>query len=410
MKRISYAAHRATLAGSLLVAALAARAAPVVDSRYIFKGTPDGSEPTGGFVADGHGNFFGTTQFGGKYPYGTAQADYGTVFELKAMGQGNYAYKKIYDVGGADGQAFPAGPAAVDQHGHLYVVTQLSSTGSRGVLELVPQQDGSYQLGKKILFNGQYTGPVVGVAVDANGNLFASGTIHKNGAGYLFELTPAGNHWTITKLYRNGGSSVGLTLAPNGDLFGMSFAGGQGHGTVLRYHKQGSVWVQTIIHSFDATAGSGPSTRPVLDSAGNLYGTTPGYGGSTNTGTVFKLTRPAGGDGRNQEWPMTVLHTFTATDGGNPQQPLLAADGSLYGLTSEAGTGACGCGTIFKLSPNGSGWDFTLLWTFQGGDNGNGGYGPLASDGAGHLFGATTFGGSKHLNPFGNGTLFSFAE
>jgi uncharacterized repeat protein (TIGR03803 family) len=58
-----------------------------------------------------------------------------------------------------------------------------------------------------------------------------------------------------------------------------------------------------------------------------------------------------------QAQTFTVLHTFKGSpDGGFPNGGvILDSKGNLYGTTSEGGTGACdgGCGTVFKLSPAG---------------------------------------------------------
>jgi uncharacterized repeat protein (TIGR03803 family) len=62
-------------------------------------------------------------------------------------------------------------------------------------------------------------------------------------------------------------------------------------------------------------------------------------------GTVFKL-KPPGATGGT--WTETVLHSFTGTDGADPEAGLIAdASGALYGTT---GGGAGGNGTVFKLT------------------------------------------------------------
>jgi hypothetical protein len=70
---------------------------------------------------------------------------------------------------------------------------------------------------------------------------------------------------------------------------------------------------------------------------------------------------------------LTVLHTFTGTDGEFPTGHLLRDSvGNLYGSTSGGGDLNCydgvngfpGCGTVFKLAVNG---DETVLYAFDGG-------------------------------------------
>lgn len=61
----------------------------------------------------------------------------------------------------------------------------------------------------------------------------------------------------------------------------------------------------TTLHNFDGTDGKVPEAGLVQATNGNLYGTT-GSGGTSNFGTVFKIT--AGGT-------LTMLHSFGSGEG-----------------------------------------------------------------------------------------------
>jgi len=84
------------------------------------------------------------------------------------------------------------------------------------------------------------------------------------------------------------------------------------------------------------------------------------------------------------------------------------AAGNLYGVTGYDGTGNCtllggvvGCGTVYELSPPsqpGGAWTETVLYSFQGGNDGYVPTGDLIFDKAGNLYGATLFGGGKGTN------------
>jgi uncharacterized repeat protein (TIGR03803 family) len=110
-------------------------------------------------------------------------------------------------------------------------------------------------------------------------------------------------------------------------------------------------WDETVLHTFTGPDGAFPTAGVVLDSAGNLYGTTLRGGIITGCagdgcGVVFKLSAVSGGG-----WTETVLHKFGATghDGTLPQGGLIFdAAGNLYGTTRGGGTS--GIGTVFKIT------------------------------------------------------------
>ena len=117
-----------------------------------------------------------------------------------------------------------------------------------------------------------------------------------------------------------------------------------------------------------------------LDAQGNLYGTTWLGGGPKSAGTVYRLTPSGSG------WTFETLYVFQdSSDGALPVGGLvLDRAGNLYGTTEQGGSG--GGGTVFELSPSGGGWNFTVLHSFTGT------YGPLATlamDAAGNLYGTT---------------------
>ena len=171
-----------------------------------------------------------------------------------------------------------------------------------------------------------------------------------------------------------------------GNLYGTTLAGGINDlGTVFKIDRSGK---ETILHSFQGTDGSEPFYGGLLiDSAGNLYGTTSS-GGSYGNGTVFKLDT-AGNE--------TVLHSFQGIDGEAPYGGLLRDPaGNLYGTTSAGGS--YGAGTVFRLDIQGHA---TVLHSFQGSNDGATPYGTLTMDREGNLLGTTVLGGASD-----NGTVF----
>jgi len=106
-----------------------------------------------------------------------------------------------------------------------------------------------------------------------------------------------------------------------------------------------------VIHSFTGVEGGLPQAGLTIDRRGNLYGTTS-QGGTGGFGTVFKLTPEKSG------WKLSLLHTFNGgnnggEDGGDPNaRVIFGSDGSLYGTTTGGGSSGCSyCGTVFKLTP-----------------------------------------------------------
>jgi hypothetical protein len=163
---------------------------------------------------------------------------------------------------------------------------------------------------------------------------------------------------------------------------------------------------------FNQTSSTlGPAYELVADSSGTLYGLDDGGGGY---GSFYSLTPPAKGQ---TAWTETVLYTFLGgTDGAYPLATLTPdGQGGYFGSTTEGGTGTCplfygqpGCGTVFQLTPPGQGqtaWTKTILYSFQGGADGNQPVAQLLLDPAtGVLYGVTFIGGAD-----GAGTVFALA-
>jgi len=149
---------------------------------------------------------------------------------------------------------------------------------------------------------------------------------------------------------------------------------------------------QKVLYTFTrGTDGGIPSSGVIFGPDGNLYGVTQ-YGGPYDAGTVFQLSYNQG------NWIFTTLYSFTGgSDGHDPVGGLTFDEGgNLYGTTY-----GYGCGTVFKMTPNGSSWTFTTLHTFF-----YDGCNPEANlrfdKESGLLFGTTFAGGS-----FNQGTAFS---
>lgn len=254
-----------------------------------------------------------------------------------------------------------------------------------------------------------YSGPMLDVSGNLYGTTYAGGTF---GAGSVYRLSPHGSSWTYSPLYsfRAGMDGTGpgfgtLAFGPGhvlygttegGGVFGTAFAVGQvPHGCSGLQCS----WHETIVHTFgNGTDGWEPIGGVAFDTAGNFYGTTL-LGGDYENGTVYEVT--GSGQNRNQ----SVLYSFggSSTDAINPVAALsLDSEGNLYG-TAPAG-GAYGYGAVFKLSRSGSGWTETVLYNFQGLNDGQNPVGGLVLDQAGDLYGGTFLGGAN-----GGGTVYELS-
>lgn len=110
----------------------------------------------------------------------------------------------------------------------------------------------------------------------------------------------------------------------------------------------------TVLYNFTGGAdGGSPVSQLALDSAGNLYGAA--FVGGAGYGTDFELSPGASG------WEFNVLYTFqgySEHDGGGPSGIILGPQGNIFGMTQGGGIGCQkalpeyeGCGTVYELSP-----------------------------------------------------------
>jgi uncharacterized repeat protein (TIGR03803 family) len=354
----------------------------------------DGGDPNSGVILDGAGNFYGSTYTGGP-------ANAGVAYKLDPAGN----YKVLYDFpGGADGAYPTAGGVIRDSAGNLYGTTYEGGTAALGVVyELDPA--GNYTV--LYSFPGGVNGshPSAGVIRDPAGSIFGT-TVDggPNGRGTVFKVDATGDQ-TVLYSFRGHADGEqpwsGVTLDSAGNLYGTTYTGGTANAGVV--YKLDPAGHQTVLYRFTGGAdGSSPYAGVILDSAGNLYGTTFN-GGTDNAGVVYKLD-PAG-----QE---TVLYSFTnSSDGSHPYAGvILDSAGNLYGATYDGGTGYAG--VVYKLDPAGQ---ETVLYSFTNGSDGGHPYGGVILDSAGNLYGTTYLGGTANagvvykLDPAGQETvLYSF--
>jgi len=378
---------------------------------YSFNGANDGALPAGTLMLDSKGDLYGTTVEGGLH-------NSGTVFKLAR--DGNEVV--LHSFGGMDG-AHPWGDVIADAAGNLYgttayggggacwfgqgcgVVFKLVADGTETVLHAFDTRKGRYPQGGLVRDSA---GNLYGVTAEGGG----TGTTCKTTCGTVFKVAPDGTTTTLHVFGVPGQSGdgavplAGLIIDQAGNLYGTTSLGGSGSrgiygGVVFKLTPDGT---ETILHSFlGGDDGNGPTAPLIADSHGNLYGTTT-LGGScpsdNGCGTVFKIA-PDGTE--------TVLYAFQGgKDGFVPRAGLIMdAAGNLFGTTSKGGGTGCvyheGCGTVFKLAPDGT---ETVLHTFAGPQSGSTPLGGLVANGKGRLFGTTSLGSDGA----GAGTVFKISS
>jgi uncharacterized repeat protein (TIGR03803 family) len=382
---------------------------------YSFAGGADGAHPAAALTMLAHGVLAGTTETGGA-------KNYGTVFAL-TPGASGYTESVLHAFrGGKHDGAFPEAALLADSSGTLYGSAPAAGHDDRqagcataqfvgcGVIfQLVPGSNG-YTESILYAFPSAVDGlePLGGLIADQSGALYGT-TVAGGGkkTGNVFKLTAAQHGEQELPIFTfpiaNGppyfpdgiNPSATLVADASGNLYGTTYSGGScslradGCGVVYELSPSGSTYTLNVLHQFQSGSdGAVPLSNLILDGAGALYGTTE-FGGTFDDGTVFKLTPTGSG------YTESVLYAFAGgTDGALPTAGLVAdPSGALFGTTSSGG--AAGAGTIFELAPAGSAYTEAVLYVFPGGAGGTEPTAGLVGDRKGNLYGTTLIGGTS---------------
>ena len=391
---------------------------PTFSVVYSFNG-PDGGNPTGDLIVDSAGNIYGTTCTGGP-------ANGGTVFKLDQNGRQTV----LHTFSGLDG-ACPYSGLILGVDGSLYGTTSGSGSFSGGNVFKV-EMNGNFTVIHSFDPNhGDGEVPLGTLIQDSSGNLYGTTfTGGSGGLGRVFKMDVKGNETVLHDFAGTGGAKPrgGVVRDQAGNVHGTTSLLGLGQfsncptsytepvpgcGTVFQLDPSGA-WAGAI--SFQGFGdGDHPYAGPIIDQAGNLYGTTRD-GGAFKFGVVFTVD-PNGA--------LRALHGFAGspTDGAHPEARLVRDPfGNLYGTTtdgtSDSSVGCSdsmatvGCGTVFMMDASGN---ETVLHNFTGGIDGSVPHGGLVLDAGGNLYGTATSGANLTCTPnsnvgYGCGTIFKLSS
>jgi len=337
----------------------------------------DGNEPNGGLIIDTSGNLYGTT-----FLSGTGNA--GVVYELSPA-TGTWTYTLVHSFGFEsndgdgphDGLSYEGQSSGSKYDGSSPLFGETVAGGTVGIVGngtvfTIQNSGGIWQ--ESVIASGFCDGctngyePFGGVAVDSSGNLW--GTTAFGGSddeGVAFELYPTGGgSWAESVLYNFCWNSAancpeqpnGVTLDASGDLIGTAQGGANGDGVLFELYNPGgcteggtqTFWCLKTLHAFTLAQGNDPNRNVLIDSSGNIFGTSAAGGSSAHV---------TGGAGTVWEYSGTtfsVLHTFcTGTgcvDGQSPDSGVINdASGNLYGPTASGGDGLNGDGVLYETTP-----------------------------------------------------------
>ncbi len=304
----------------------------------------DGELPVGPLLLAADGQLYGTTTQG----EGAAQG--GTIFSLATDGSG---FHVVHRFDGEGGNANPQGALVEYSDGFLYGTT-IGGAPVRGSFPAFAYRirpDGSgYTVLHTFFIDTSGGAPTDGVLPGSDGRL--SGTTGKstgNVAQTIFSMNLDGSDYRVLHVLSGGSifyESPGLIEPMRGTLYGVEVDGTH-RGLLYSLALDGSHF--RVLHRFAGNGGGAePMGRLVLGLDGDLYGTT--FDGAKGGGTLFALHLDGTG--------FRVIHTFGSTprDGRSPRAGLtIATDGTLIGTTQEGGRNRCppfaGCGTVFMSKP-----------------------------------------------------------
>ena len=322
-----------------------------------FPSSPEGYGPST-LMLGADGKFYGTTAYGGTG---------GAIFRVSSNG----AFETLHSFTGGGEGAFPNGPLVQTPDGAIFGTSSSGGAENAGtVFRMGPD------LTVTVIHSFEFSaGFPRGLIAGSDGAFY--GTTR----GMLYRITAAGE---FTPISTDPALFTGWTSQPvlgqDGHFYLTNASTGPaGAGSIGRVTAGGST---TVLYEFSGGAEGRNPRAPLLQAPdGSFYGTTP-MGGVAGRGTVFVVS-PTG--------QFTTLHAFLGPEGATPSGALIrTSDGRFYGMTSYGGS--FDRGTVYRMEPSG---EVTVLHSFAGGEDGSHPVGALLRAADGNLYGTTSDGGSS---------------
>jgi uncharacterized repeat protein (TIGR03803 family) len=358
-----------------------------------------GLEVVHAFAAADNGRVpYGPLLFAGDYVYGmTAEGGRhggGNVWRMKRDGSG---FAVLHDFDAAtDGSrgTFTLGPGGTllgatssggrNGYGALW---RINRDGRRFAVQrhLAGASDGAYPSSASVIGSHDW---MFGVTEQGGAN----------GEGVLWRSKTDGRRFAVLRHFaaeNDGGAPVGVVIGADGRLYGATLTGGSGNaGTLWRMTQDGTQF--EVLRHFETWAdGSSLVGSLAVAADGRIYGCHAG-GGAAGFGTLWRVNRDGGG--------FTVVHGFEATDDttGPVGSPVFGRDGRIYGATVSPEGDPVGFGSLWRIKPDGSGFEIIEVGASLSGSVLEQGEIRMGPDG--RLYGCASAGAAVL------GTIYSWAE
>ena len=313
---------------------------------YSFSGA-NGATPDSTLVRGADGALYGTTLYGGLGDgvlFGLSPAG-----EVLPSVFSNWLETLLYSFTGGNDGASPGGSLVLDSAGNIFGNAAMAGVNHGGtlyeftnggiqVLHAFPTsfQDGATPIGVVNGSDGLY-------GITASGGTQRAGTLYTTAGGYqvlhsFLGMDPEGSPTSLAadqvgNLYGATSYSYVVCTAPGPPttFYGSSI-----------FQSSSPDWDPLILKNNDFIPFTPVTSWVSTDALGNVFGTTDNYG-IQGLGEVFSLTCC---------WNYTDLHDFlgSPSDGAQPMaSPVVDSQGNIYGTTLNGGT--YGFGVVWEISP-----------------------------------------------------------